>query len=406
MATKRKRNEYEEVEVDLNAPEPVSKKEKRKERKSKPSATSDSSKNPPTDLALDATSLAKDFFNSDAGQNTQKHSKYGIWIGNLPFTANKDTVRKFLQGEGEIDGKVITRLHLPTTKIVSREDGKVQNKGFAYVDFTSQEVLDKALKLSEKMLDYRRVLIKDAKSFEGRPEKSDDQKNADAKPKVEPTKKVFVGNLAFDVSKEELVEHFSPAGQVEDIFLATFEDTGKCKGYAWLRFADISAAEAAVKGFVKKKAEASDTDSEASGDDEVTAETKKRKKSKLKVVFINRLRGRQLRCEFAEDAQTRYKKRFGKDAKRPRYSTEQGTSTAGVEVATTNGDNHVASNPRPKEDAIVGPDKGKVAAEERREQRRKRHESRTAAATKTLTDTPKANGAIVAATGTKMRFED
>lgn len=48
--------------------------------------------------------------------------------------------------------------------------GQLQpNKGFAYVDFADQGGVDAAIALSEEGLDGRRLLIKDAKSFEGRP---------------------------------------------------------------------------------------------------------------------------------------------------------------------------------------------------------------------------------------------
>lgn len=43
------------------------------------------------------------------------------------------------------------------------------NKGFAYVDFESEQEVDEAVKLSESGLDGRRLLIKNAKSYEGRP---------------------------------------------------------------------------------------------------------------------------------------------------------------------------------------------------------------------------------------------
>ena len=42
--------------------------------------------------------------------------------------------------------------------------------------------------------------------------------------------------------------------------------------------------------------------------------SKKEKKFQMRKWWVNRLRGRQLKVEFAEDDQSRYKKRFGKDA--------------------------------------------------------------------------------------------
>ncbi|KAF2482651.1 hypothetical protein BDY17DRAFT_163698 [Neohortaea acidophila] len=412
----------EELEIDLNLPEPASKKAKRKEKKAKlqpqpqPSTTTEPTA-PDEDASEDrvapAATPATTQSSSTNAQASDKRSEYGIWIGNLPFTVTKERLREFLD-EGGIEGTEITRLHMPTSAPQGKEKGaaaKAQNKGFAYVDFATKVVLDKALELSEKLLNGRRVLIKNAKSFEGRPAKTDAQKEGDAPGNakgLEPTKRVFVGNLGFDVTREELSEHFTQAGEIEDIFLATFEDSGKCKGFGWLRFATIEAAQAAVKGFIFKGIEG-DADEEEDEDDSAdeSKKTTKRRKRKPQKWFINRLNGRQLRCEFAEDAQTRYKKRFGKEARAQK--NDDGFATDGDAIVPVDGDSaqprarpHSASNGQQKS---LRPQtgRGKPDSEERREDRRKRHEKMNARATAT---TQASSGGIVEAQGKKMVFDD
>lgn len=44
-----------------------------------------------------------------------------------------------------------------------------QNRGFAYVDFEDPVGVTTAIAMSEQNLDGRRLLIKDSKSYEGRP---------------------------------------------------------------------------------------------------------------------------------------------------------------------------------------------------------------------------------------------
>lgn len=166
------------------------------------------------------------------------------------------------------------------------------------------------------------MLIKNANSFEGRPEKTADQGNAatSAKPGNPPSKRIFVGNLSFDVTKESLEEHFAKCGTVANVHMATFQDTGKCKGYAWVEFEEIAASEAAVRGFVmeKEEEEEEEASSDSSDSDEESKKPKKKAKKKAKKpyqrrIWVNQLLGRRMRMEFAEDASTRYKKRFGKD---------------------------------------------------------------------------------------------
>jgi hypothetical protein len=175
-------------------------------------------------------------------------------------------------------------------------------------------VEQKVIALSETDLNGRKVLIKSASSFEGRPESKPAE--AGKKPGNPPAKKIFVGNLAFDATKEMLEEHFGRCGTVNAVQVATFQDSGKCKGYAWVEFDDLESAEAAVRGWLKVADEDSEETSEDSDEDEAEDKPKK-KKTKLKKVWVNRLMGRPLRMEFAEDATTRYQKRYGKDAKKP-----------------------------------------------------------------------------------------
>ncbi|KAA8569684.1 hypothetical protein EYC84_001278 [Monilinia fructicola] len=222
----------------------------------------------------------------------EKRSGHGVWIGNLPWSVSKEELRNWLVEFSDLTEENITRIHMPgpndgkpANKVEKKFGKPVHNKGFAYVDFTTEEQVKMAVELSEQLLTGRRLLIKDNKSFEGRPEKK--EAVVDGKP---PSKKIFVGNLRFDATEEILKEHFEKCGAIEKIHVATFEDSGKCKGYAWVVFEDVSAAQSAVKGWVHIEEELSDDESSSSSDsdsnsdseDEVTTKTKKAKKPKTK----------------------------------------------------------------------------------------------------------------------------
>lgn len=245
---------------------------------------------------------------------------------------------------GSIAPEAITRVHMPMTKEKKdkkpdpgarqrgQEEKKSENKGFAYVDFATFEANVAAIALSETEWHRRRVLIKDAKSFEGRPKKSAGEPAAlvdgkqptdaaDKKEKKDTRTKVFVGNLSFQATEEMLQEHFSKCGPIRWIKVATFEDTGKCKGYGWVNFEQHEAAAWAVKGFVKMKETVEtvedfmDTDEpnvaeEADGNPDRNDDSAHRVKTRK--WWVNKLQGRALKIELAEDDQIRQKKRFGK----------------------------------------------------------------------------------------------
>ncbi|OQN97091.1 hypothetical protein B0A48_16895 [Cryoendolithus antarcticus] len=400
----------EELEIDVNLPEPPSKKAKRKEKKAKTKTTTTTTD--PAVAAADGDSAPTKAIDTKPKSQAvpdnpaeQKRSEHGVWIGNLPWSATKDAIRTFFLDHADIDSDSITRLHMPEpapSRGPQRAGPKPQNKGFAYVDFKTAENVVKAVGVSEKLMTGRAVLIKDAKSFEGRPDPALKKEGADAaealaKGEKPPSQKVFVGNLTFDVTKDDLEEHFGQAGVVEDVFMATFPDSGKCKGYAWIRFTTVEAAEAAVKGFIFKEPEADDEEDVGSdAEAEEPERAKKIKKEKKRKWFINRLQGRELRCEFAEDAQTRYKKRYGKGS-----ADKQGvTGTNGPRV-----DRRDRTGSTDEKGAYVPPRVAKMDPDQRQAVRRQKHQdARNVAPGKALATAQRAKTGIVEGTGKKTAF--
>jgi cold-inducible RNA-binding protein len=58
---------------------------------------------------------------------------------------------------------------------------------------------------------------------------------------------VFVGNLSFDVTREELIEAFSAAGKVVDAKLPTDRETGRPRGFAFVEFESDESAEKSIE---------------------------------------------------------------------------------------------------------------------------------------------------------------
>jgi RNA recognition motif-containing protein len=282
MSSRKRKAVSQDLEIDIDAPEPPSKKAARKAKRAKSVSETNTA------------NAERGSGNHDGAkrENTGR-SPYGIWIGNLSFSTTKQELQSFMSGDEEhpIPEGEITRIHLPLSTTASGP--KPQNKGFAYVDFSTPQAQQNALRLSEKLLMGRRVLIKSSSDFTGRPEKS---QNAGMVSKTAPSKRVFLGNLDFDMTKDDLESHFAVCGPIAKVQIATFEDSGKCKGYAWIDFEDITAAATAVRGWVE-----GDSASKAS----------EQTKTPQRRVWVNKIRGRKLRAEFAEDKTTRYNKRFG-----------------------------------------------------------------------------------------------
>ncbi|KAK6500449.1 hypothetical protein TWF481_010792 [Arthrobotrys musiformis] len=328
-----------ELEIDVSLPEPPSKKDLRKLKKLKSKGVDTDTLTSLNVPLIDRSKKGAQEGEAPANGTSSKRSPYGIWIGNLSFNTTREDLMGFFtrgseegdnkqDGEGtEVSGtgirqKDITRLHLPkSTKF------KNQNKGFAYVDFLTAGCISHALNLSEKLFNGRKVLIKASTDFNGRPEEDKSKKgeqgsiNSGTNP---PCRSIFVGNLGYEVTEQEILRHFSPAGKIKKVRFMTFEDSGKCKGFSWVDFEELKSAENVFAGNVEggddSEDEKEDEDNKDSSEGESASDDEEQPKKKRKTAKKQKKRktnpyafmgNRRLRLEYGEDSTTRYKKRFG-----------------------------------------------------------------------------------------------
>lgn len=57
---------------------------------------------------------------------------------------------------------------------------------------------------------------------------------------------IFVGNLSFSTTQDDLHQAFANFGSVERVNIVTDRDTGQARGFAFVEMTDRSAAEAAI----------------------------------------------------------------------------------------------------------------------------------------------------------------
>ncbi len=60
-------------------------------------------------------------------------------------------------------------------------------------------------------------------------------------------KKLYVGNLLYEVTEDDLKTHFSQAGEVVSATIIRFRDSGRSKGFGFVEMATEEAAQKAIE---------------------------------------------------------------------------------------------------------------------------------------------------------------
>jgi nucleolin len=134
-----------------------------------------------------------------------------IYVGNLSYECQNSDLREVFEQCGKI-----VRIVFPA----DRETNKP--KGFAFVEFEDNSSVANAFEYDGQELCGRRMFVKatDAKK------KSESQK---------PSTTLFIRNLSFESTKESVEEAFAQFSPKE-VRVCTFEDSGRCKGMAFVEF--------------------------------------------------------------------------------------------------------------------------------------------------------------------------
>jgi cold-inducible RNA-binding protein len=60
--------------------------------------------------------------------------------------------------------------------------------------------------------------------------------------------KIYVGNLDYDVTEDQLRTEFSAFGKVDSVSMISDRDTGRSKGFAFIEMTSIPEGQAAIEG--------------------------------------------------------------------------------------------------------------------------------------------------------------
>lgn len=158
------------------------------------------------------------------GQPERAIEENKIYIGNLSYEIDEQSLREICEEYGTIQD-----ISLP----INRETGTI--RGFGFVTYDDKETAQAAI----DALQGREILGRPA--YVNTAGKSSPQRKPGAK--VEGTK-LYVGNLSFDTSLDEVSEYFSNYGTVLDAYLPVDRETRNSRGFAFVTMSEAEALEA------------------------------------------------------------------------------------------------------------------------------------------------------------------
>jgi RNA recognition motif-containing protein len=147
-----------------------------------------------------------------------------LYVGNLVFEVTEADLEKEFEQFGRISSVRVA------------VDGRGLSKGFAYISFEDQSAATAALEAkNETVFEGRRMIV----NYQIK-----NQRPQTANP---PSKTLFIGNLAFEMSDADLNKLFKDIKNVIDVRVAIDRRTGQPRGFAHADFVDQESAMKAVE---------------------------------------------------------------------------------------------------------------------------------------------------------------
>ena len=174
---------------------------------------------------------------------TSSHSILSYTLIQTHTDATDADIKAIFEPHGKVD-----LINIPRDRTTQKP------RGFAFVDMSSAEALEAAIAAVDGTAVEGRELrvMKSVAKGDLNNKPNNSRRDASAAPGGPPkgTKKIYMGNIPFQVTKEEIKDFFSSYGEVVDVYIPQNPDTGVGRGFAFvtMKEEDAMAAIEATNG--------------------------------------------------------------------------------------------------------------------------------------------------------------
>ena len=194
--------------------------------------------------------MGKRGLHASEGQPQRKRSRHSsdsggkstVFVGNLSFSTSWQDLKDHMRRAGNVD----------SANILKTPAGK--SKGCALVDYQNSREAQRAVReLSGSLLNGNRIDVREDQPLAQQRSSSVASRERDnmATGSIHTTNSsatsIYVGNLSYDCTWQNLKDEFRRFGQVEHASIAQFPNSGRSKGYGLVRMAHRRNAETAIR---------------------------------------------------------------------------------------------------------------------------------------------------------------
>ncbi|XP_065936670.1 probable RNA-binding protein 19 isoform X2 [Magallana gigas] len=171
-------------------------------------------------------------------QSEETKQKYMLKMRNLPVSTGEKALKEFFNPIKPKD------IRIP-------KNNQKKSIGVAYVDFSSEKDLNDAMRRNKNFIKSKRVYLKKCETGEETAVQSEEKESQQAVQSVDrktweehesqmdsvaETGRLFVRNLAYNCTQEDLEELFGKFGPIAEVHLSIDTVTKKIRGYAFILF--------------------------------------------------------------------------------------------------------------------------------------------------------------------------
>lgn len=151
--------------------------------------------------------------------------KHTVYVGNLPFSSTKEDVSSMFS---EIDVNVLN-IAMPTNpNMIDEATGMAKSKGFCFVDVESEDMIVAAVEaFNDVELEGRTMRVNKLL-----PKEEIEKTRRDRNYTPDGKKKLYVGNLSFDATQDDIKDYFEEFGQVSDLYVPMRD--GQSRGFCFV----------------------------------------------------------------------------------------------------------------------------------------------------------------------------